>query len=36
MGWGYLTITSLDLYGTKEEIDDAEDFYPYAFVKFNV
>jgi hypothetical protein len=23
------------MYGAKEEIDDAEDFYPYAFVQIN-
>jgi len=27
---------AMGLYGTKEEIDDTEDFYPYAFVALNI
>jgi len=26
----------LGMYGAKEEIDDAEDYYPYAFVSINI
>jgi len=26
----------MGLYGSKEEIDDSEDFYPYAFVSVNI